>query len=73
MKTKLLDLKNAKNGHQKKTNTVSGWFGDSMEGCDGAEPGFAVGAGSPDMDNLPGFWFQDLKGLFECPMHYMLV
>ena len=44
-----------------------------MESCDGAEPGFAMGAGSPDMDNLPGFWFQDLKGLFECPMYYMLV
>lgn len=33
-----------------------GWFGDSMESCDGAEPGFAVGGAGPFFDALPGFW-----------------
>ena len=39
--------------------TFMGWFGDSMESCDGTEPGFAVGGASPLMDALPGFWRQN--------------
>lgn len=39
--------------------TFMGWFGDSMESCDGTEPGFAVGGASPLMNALPGFWRQD--------------
>ncbi|CAE7610667.1 ARSB [Symbiodinium natans] len=39
--------------------TFMGWFGDSMESCDGTEPGFAVGGAGPLMNALPGFWRQD--------------
>ncbi|CAJ1398023.1 unnamed protein product [Effrenium voratum] len=42
-----------------------GWFGDSMESCDGAEPGFAVGGAGPFFDALPGFWRQDSQASFN--------
>ncbi len=42
-------------------SSFMGWFGDSMESCDGALPGFAVGGAGPLLDNLPGFWRQDSK------------
>ena len=40
-------------------DTFMGWYGDSMESCDGTEPGFAVGGASPLLDALHGFWRQD--------------
>ena len=51
-------------------SSFMGWFGDSMESCDGAEPGFAVGGSGPLMDTLPSFWRQDSKVgqfLLSCP------
>eukprot|EP00434_Breviolum_minutum_P008538 symbB.v1.2.007531.t1/scaffold462.1/size201456/21 len=48
-------------------SSFMGWFGDSMESCDGAEPGFAVGGAGPLLDNLPGFWRQDAKATFLSP------
>lgn len=48
-------------------SSFMGWFGDSMESCDGSEPGFAVGGSGPLMDTLPSFWRQDSKAIFEAP------
>jgi len=52
-------------------SSFMGWFGDSMESCDGTEPGFAVGGAGPLLDNLPGFWRQDSTESFNsswCPL-----
>ena len=41
-------------------DTFMGWYGDSMESCDGTEPAFAAGgAGPPTLNALHGFWRQD--------------
>lgn len=52
-------------------SSFMGWFGDSMESCDGSEPGFAVGGSGPLMDTLPSFWRQDSKVGQFLPCHAM--
>ena len=47
-------------------SSFMGWFGDSMESCDGTEPGFAVGGAGPLMNALPSFWRQDAEVLPFC-------